>query len=179
MIDKLGTSPLAGALTVKEKSAALPAPGLEKETSSEAKAFYVGDEYIKAGERERTGLYRVERDENGDKKIFFDKIEKDKSQEVPETANSTKPEKNNQNKSLGSPENKEKKMGTVNTDAVDREIEALKRKREDLKKELNTVKNGDESDKIDFLQRQLDLIEGELMQKDNDTYRKQRASYYD
>lgn len=61
-----------------------------------------------------------------------------------------------------------------NTDKVDREIEKLKKKQQELEQRLNT-----ETDevKIKDLERQLSQVEQELKQKDNDTYRKQNATY--
>ena len=60
------------------------------------------------------------------------------------------------------------------TDQVDREIEKLKEKKGDLEKKLNT--ETDEK-KVDNLQRQLEQVERELLEKDNDSYRKQHATF--
>ena len=61
---------------------------------------------------------------------------------------------------------------TTNTDAVDREIEALKNKREQLKQQLNAAADSAEAEK---LEKQLAQVESELQQKDNDAYRRQNA----
>lgn len=62
---------------------------------------------------------------------------------------------------------------TVNTDKVDREIEKLKEKKEQLLKQLQSA-SGDE-EKMKELKRQLSGVENELNQKNNDTYRRQNA----
>ena len=61
-----------------------------------------------------------------------------------------------------------------NSDKVDREIEKLKKKQQELEQRLNT--ETDEA-KIKDLERQLSQVEQELKQKDSDTYRKQNASF--
>lgn len=60
---------------------------------------------------------------------------------------------------------------TTNTDDVDREIEKLKEKKKQLEQELKTA---DESKQED-LKAQLQQLEMELLQKDNDTYRRNNA----
>ena len=59
-----------------------------------------------------------------------------------------------------------------NTDKVDREIERLKKKRQELEQQRDT--ETDEA-KIKDLERQLAQVEQELKQKDNDTYRRQHT----
>ena len=61
---------------------------------------------------------------------------------------------------------------TTNTDAVDREIQALKRKREQLEQQLNAAADPAEARR---LEQQLAKTESELRQKDNDAYRRQNA----
>lgn len=63
---------------------------------------------------------------------------------------------------------------TGNTDAVDREIEKLREKREKLEKQLSS--ETDEA-KIRELERKLSQVESELRQKDNDAYRRQHATF--
>lgn len=65
----------------------------------------------------------------------------------------------------------EKDKTTTNTDDVDREIEKLKEKKKQLELELKTA---DESKKED-LNAQIKQLEIELLQKDNDTYRRNNA----
>ena len=60
---------------------------------------------------------------------------------------------------------------TVNTDAVDREIETLEKEQTALERRLKTA---DESEAAE-LERQLEQIESELAMKDNDAYRMANA----
>ncbi len=66
---------------------------------------------------------------------------------------------------------------TVNTDAVDREIEELKEKKKRLEKQIQSA-SGDEN-KIRELKKELEQVECELSRKDNDTYRRQNASVFE
>ena len=61
---------------------------------------------------------------------------------------------------------------TINTDAVDREIQALKKKREQLQQQLNAAGDPAEAGK---LEQELAQTESELRQKDNNAYRRQNA----
>ena len=61
---------------------------------------------------------------------------------------------------------------TTNTDAVDREIEALKKEKEQLEHQLNAATDPAAAEK---LEKQLAQVESELRQKDNDSYRRQNA----
>ena len=65
-----------------------------------------------------------------------------------------------------------KKMG--NTDKVDREIEKLKKQKQELTQQISRETDGS---KVKALQKQLAQVERELSQKDNDTYRRQNAVY--
>ena len=61
---------------------------------------------------------------------------------------------------------------TTNTDAVDREIQTLKKKREHLGQRLSAAADPAEAER---LEQQLAQTESELRQKDNDAYRRQNA----
>lgn len=61
---------------------------------------------------------------------------------------------------------------TTNTDDVDREIERLKEKQEQLARELERESDPQRKEQ---LERELSQVEQELTQKDNDTYRRQHA----
>lgn len=63
---------------------------------------------------------------------------------------------------------------TCNTDQVDREIEKLKRKKEELEQQIH-CETGDA--KRRELEKKLAQVESELSRKDNDTYRRQHAKY--
>lgn len=58
----------------------------------------------------------------------------------------------------------------ASTDKVDREIEKLKKRKEELESQLRTEKD---EGKLQKLKRELAQVERELSQKDNDTYRRQ------
>lgn len=109
------------------------------------------DEYVPEEPGEHSGRYWMGQDEEGQPKIHFDDPER----------------------AAGAPKKPEEKwMG--NTDKVDREIEKLKKKKQELEQQLNT--ETDEA-KSKELERQLAQVERELKQKDNDTYRKQHSTF--
>ena len=125
----------------------------EEEAESAGQRSEPRDEYIsgKKTGKESAGLYRVGQDENGRRKFFYD---------------NPKAEEN----SRGEPA---KCVG--NTDAVDREIRKLKEKKQELEQQLQSAA-GDEK-KIRELEKKLTLVEQELSQKDNDTYRRQHTVF--
>lgn len=126
-----------------------------KETETSDKMPDLHDAYIsseKSGVKP-SGLYRLGEDEDGRKKVFFDDPRKG--------VNSDNPEKT-------------AKKCIANTDKVDREIEKLKEKQQQLKQQIESAA-GDEK-KVRELERKLAQVESELSQKDNDTYRRQHAS---
>lgn len=65
------------------------------------------------------------------------------------------------------------KKCTTNTDQVDREIKRLKEQKQQLEQQIKAA-FGDEK-RVKELEKKLSRIEGELSQKDNDTYRRQNA----
>lgn len=109
------------------------------------------DEYIHTQEEQTAGVYSLGRDEEGNPKIQFD----------PPKAKA---------ENGAAPENKAKSC-TTNTDRVDREIEQLKKEREQLVQQLRTASAGENAS----LQRRLEQVERELSQKDNDAYRRSHA----
>ena len=60
---------------------------------------------------------------------------------------------------------------TINTDRVDEEIEKLKRRKAEIEQKLKTSV----AEEKDRLEVELHMIQAELAQKDNDTYRRQNA----
>jgi hypothetical protein len=150
------------------------------------------DEYIPGGDKssEAPGLYRLEKDENGQQKIVFDRsdsiekseqaglAEKEGNMDLPEVlSDQTKNEKSPDKKD--GPEkstDKEQEMKcTVNTDQVDAEIKKLKEEKQQIEQQLNRIR--DDEDRRKELEKQLSLVESELSVKDTDAYRKQHASY--
>ena len=93
-----------------------------------------------------SGLYQLGQDENGNRKVFFDDPKK----------------------------SEEKCVG--NTDKVDREIEKLKEKQQQLEQQIQSAA-GDEQ-KVRELEKKLAQVEAELRQKDNDTYRRQNSEFF-
>ena len=65
-----------------------------------------------------------------------------------------------------------RELCAVDTGKVDREIQRLKMKRQELEQRLSTEPDGARSRE---LERQLAQVERELKQKDNDTYRRQHT----
>ena len=125
-------------------------------------------EYVPYEKPEPSWRYWLGNDEDGKHKFYFDDparaaeapdaSDRDKSAEGPEKSGS---DKNGQS-------------CTCNTDKVDREIEKLKKQKQELEQQIN--RETDES-KIEDLKAKLAQIEKELSQKDNDTYRRQHATY--
>jgi len=139
----------------------------EKEKASE-QANNPKDEYIsseKSGEKP-SGLYRMEQDENGNKKIVFDD---------PKKAQNETPAKDKE-RSKAKPDNpaEPSQQCTTDTGNVDREIEKLKAKKQQIAQQIQSAR-GDDA-KVRELQKKLAQVENELSQKDNDTYRRQNAS---
>lgn len=119
----------------------------EKEAENNGSVKPVVDEFIRE-EHTSAGLYRVEKDEDGNPKIHFD----------------------DPDRAAG----KNDEICKGSTDKVDREIEKLKQKKEELEANLNT--ETDETKKKE-LESKLAQVERELRQKDNDTYRRQHMVF--
>ena len=141
----------------------------------------VMDEYVPEEPQEPSGRYWMGKDEDGQPKIYFDDPERaadapkqpEDAPKKPDADASEEPDPADQG--AKGPERKKDKdeVWEGNTDKVDREIEKLKKKKEELEQRLNT--ETDEA-KIKDLERQLAQVERELNQKDNDTYRRQHTT---
>ena len=124
----------------------------------------VMDEYVPEEKPEPSGRYWLGKDEDGKPKIYFDAPDAsdasdgDKGAEGPEKSGS----------------DKDGQSCTCNTDKVDREIEKLKKQKQELEQQIN--RETDES-KTEDLKAKLAQVEKELSQKDNDAYRRQHATY--
>ena len=118
------------------------------------------DEYIsseKSGSKP-SGLYRLGQDENGNPKVMYDdpkRVAKAKDVQPKEE-----------------PAKKAEKC-TTNTDNVDREIEKLKEEKKQLEQQIKAAAG--DKEKVKVLEKKLAQVEGQLSQKDNDTYRRQNA----
>lgn len=155
-----GVRPLAGA----ERTSAPPA----ERTLEEERRRPVTDEYVPEEPREPSGLYRVDRDQAGRPQVSFD----DRSQveaapqkpETPEAENTDAPERDGQGE----------ERCTANTDRVDRELRALKEKRQTLERQLET--EADDTRRR-ALERELAQVERALAQKDTDAYRRRHTRF--
>ena len=163
-------------LTTAEK--VLGAPKVQKsEGESQSRQLKpVMDEYIPEEPQEPSGRYWMGKDEDGQPKIYFDDPERaaDAPKQPEDAPEAEEPDSADQG--AKGPEGEKDKGETweCNTDKVDREIEKLKKKQQELEQRLNT--ETDEA-KIKALERQLSQVERELKQKDSDTYRRQHAVY--
>ena len=150
------------------------------------------DEYIKGDSKDKpNGLYKVDRDENGKIKIVYDDPKKAKENAEKEVSGTEKAQAEDEAKSSASPEKEKEPEGPqkaqpdkpedkpekciCNTDQVDREIEGLKKEKANLERQIKSVAGND--DKVKEVEKRLIAIQNELGQKDNDTYRRQNASF--
>ena len=136
----------------------------------------VMDEYVPEEPQEPSGRYWMGKDEDGQPKIYFDDRSRaaDAPKQPEDAPGAEEPDPAGQG--AKGPEGKKDKdeVWECNTDKVDREIEKLKRKQQELEQRLNT--ESDEA-KIKDLEHQLAQVEQELKQKGNDIYRRQHAVY--
>lgn len=149
---------------VKEKQVA---EGTEKakEKKSLGKLSVPQDEYI-SGEKsgkESAGLYRLDQDKNGNRKILIDALEAVRADGKEEA------------KADGNNSEKPAEKCVTNTDKVDREIKKLKEKKQQLKQQIQSASRDEK--KIRDLEKKLTQVENELSQKDNAAYRRQNASF--
>ena len=136
-----------------QKQEPVSAPAAPEDTTDNLSLNAIHDEYIHGERPEPTRLYKVTHDQDGNPKIRFDG-----------------PMKKSTAGGLSEPA----EASTVNTDKVDREIEELKEKREQLKQQISTMKD---PRKAEDLKKRLSQIENELRKKDNDAYRSQNAVF--
>lgn len=146
----------------------------QNESKASDQSIAIQDEYISSAKSNAKpdGLYHLGRDENGNRKVYFNdpkKAENKQSQTKPDKAQDDPQPK----AASASPEKTDEKC-TTNTDKVDREIKKLKNKQQQLEQQIRMA-SGDEQ-KVKKLQKELSQVENELSQKDNDTYRRQHAS---
>jgi len=168
-------------LTTAEKVLGTPKVQKSEEESQSRQLKPVMDEYIPEEPQEPSGRYWMGKDEDGQPKIYFDDPERaadapKQPEDAPKKPDADAPEEPDpEGQGAKGPERKKDKdeVWEGNTDKVDREIEKLKKKKEELEQRLNT--ETDEA-KIKDLERQLAQVERELNQKDNDTYRRQHTT---
>lgn len=153
---------------LKEKQ---PLGKSEEEVKKDIANTTIQDEYISSEKstEKPSGLYRLGQDENGNPKIFFDDPKKINSAEKTEQKNSVAPKANKENS------NNSVEKCTGDTNKVDREIEKLKEKKNQLEQQIQSA-DGDPK-KVQGLERRLAQVENELSQKDNETYRRQNTVF--
>ena len=163
-------------LTTAEKVLGAPKVQKPEEDAQSRQLKPVMDEYVPEEPQEPSGRYWMGKDEDGQPKIYFDDPERaaDAPKQPEDAPEAEEPDPEGQG--TKGPEGKKDKGETweCNTDKVDREIEKLKKKQQELEQRLNS--ETDEA-KIKDLEHQLAQVEQELKQKDSDTYRKQNATY--
>lgn len=138
--------------TCKEQNA-----GIKSERFPVPKDEYISSE--KSGSKP-SGLYRLRKDAGGNPKVMYDAPKKAvKEKEAPRKDEPAK----------------EAEECTADTDNVDREIKELKEEKKRLEQQIRAAAGDEEKRKI--FEKKLARIEGELRQKDNDTYRRQRAVF--
>ncbi len=135
------------------------------------------DEYVPEEKQEPSGLYWVGKDKDGQPKVYFD--DPGQAADAPEAQDGLPAADGpDQDKGADGPEKKasgdKAESCTCNTDRVDREIEKLKKKQEELERQINSETD---DTKINELEKKLAQVESELSQKDNDTYRRQHATF--
>ena len=136
------------------------------------------DEYVPEEKQEPSGRYWLGKDADGQPKIYFDDPERaaDAPQKQDELPDTDSPDKDREADAPGKKASNGRKAETCtgSTDAVDREIEKLKKKKEELERQINSETD---DTKIKELEKKLAQVESELRQKDNDTYRRQHSTF--
>ena len=160
-------------LTTAEK--VLGAPKVQKPEEEGRPLKPVMDEYIPEEPQEPSGRYWMGKDEDGQPKIYFDDPERaaNAPKQPEDTPEAEEPDPAGQGAKGPEGEKDKDEVWEGNSDKVDREIEKLKKRQQELGQRLNT--ETDEA-KIKDLERQLAQVERELKQKDNDTYRRQHTT---
>ena len=157
-----------GAAAVQQNSALLSAQQQESapvqapQESAPRQDRFIPDETPKG-----VGLYAPERDEAGGLSITFDAPR----QAAPSDSAHAEKNADSEEAAKGQKEAKAEEC-TVNTDRVDQEIRKLREQKEQLEKSLQAT---EDPQKRAALEKQLSTMEAQLLQKDNDTYRKQHA----
>ncbi len=164
-ISRVNTSAAQPLISAERASETSKAQKPEEETQGHP-SRPVTDQYIPKEEHPPFGRYWMGKDEDGQPKIYFDDPER--AEENPQKPEST-PDVDGSEKG----DRKEEKWA-CDTGKVDREIEKLKEKKQELEQRLKAETDGT---KLRELERQLAQVEQGLGQKDNDAYRKQHATF--
>ena len=135
-------------------------------------------EQMKAGQEKAKETEEGENDEKASNKIpvpHDEYINSEKSDAKPNGLYRIGQDENGKRKVFFDDPKKTAEKCTANTDQVDREIKKLKEKQQQLEQQIKSA-SGDE-EKVRELEKKLAQVEMELGQKDNDTYRRQNASF--
>lgn len=160
-------------LTTAEKALGASKVQKPEEASQGRQLKPVMDEYVPEEFQEPSGRYWMGTDEDGQPKIYFD--DRSRAEDGPEQPEGVPEAEEPDPAGQGAKEKEDKdEVWECNTDQVDREIENLKKKQQELEQRLSAETN---EAKIKDLERQLFQVGQELKRKDSDTYRKQNASF--
>ena len=156
-------------LTTTEKALGVPKVQKPDEETQSRRLKPVMDEYVPEEPQEPSGRYWMGKDGDGQPKIYFDDPE-----QAADEPKQLECEPDQADQGARGPEGKKDKdeVWEGNSDKVDREIEKLKTKRQELEQQLR-AETGEA--RIKDLERQLAQVERELQQKDTDAYRRQHT----
>lgn len=144
----------------RAQEAKRPAHDKPVEAAEQSSRFYQApDEYSHQEPEEASGRYWLEPSEDGPQLKYSAPEEAEPKASAAPKAPKDEPEKETSN------------VTTMDTGDVDREIEQLRKKVEDLKAQADKAE-GPEAEK---LERQLRQAQSELQKKDNDSYRRSHA----
>ncbi len=149
-----------------------------EEQAQDSPAAPAKDEYIPEEKREPSGLYWLGQDGDGQPKVYFDDPERaagaPETQDEPPTAGGPDQDKGADGPEKKASDSRKAEICRGSTDKVDREIEKLKKKREELERQINS--ETDET-RLKELNKKLARVESELRLKDNDAYRRQHTVF--
>lgn len=123
------------------------------------------DQYIPEEKQGSFGRYWMGKDEEGQPKVCFD--DPKRAEEAPQKPGSVPDTE-------GPEKGGKEEQWACDTGGVDREIEKLKEKQKQLEQRLGAETDETRSRE---LERQLTQVTQQLMEKDNDAYRKQHSTY--
>ena len=173
-------NPLLSAATSGEEHSDVT-PQVETKT---VKVDKTRDLYIKGADQTKNsaGVYKIERGENGELNVLIDGNKKDAAQKMEEAPREDQQEqlkqqeqqKQEEKRAENQSDDKKKLKTTMNTVRVDIEIKKLKKEKQSIQRQLESV-CADEATK-QRLQKKLSDVEEELKIKDTDSYREKHAS---
>lgn len=120
------------------------------------------DRYVPGdNDSEPAGIYSIDYDDEGNPIVSYDSPEEKKPDE-------REPMKSDDD------EHEKSESCTANTDKVDAELKRLKEKHKQLEQQLMSA---NDEEKKKSLEKQLAAVQSELIQKDNDSYRRSHAVF--